>query len=124
MTVVKKDGIKEKKSVTKRHFEEREKFIKQMGKDKFDSLAETSEKFARLKDLPFPTRYSWIWGHFLAIWGQCETDMMGNRIFTYGTINDYVECMKVPLSVFDKRILLKMKLWANEQIYEMKEKDK
>lgn len=95
-----------------------------MGKEKFDSLAETSERFAKLKDVPFPTRYSWIWGHFLAIWGQCETDMAGNRIFSFRTINEYVECMKVPLSVIDKRILFKMKIWANEQISEMKEKEK
>lgn len=93
-----------------------------MGKEKFEKLAETSKRFAKLKDLPFPVRYSWIWGHFLAIWGNCETDVMGNRIITFRTINDYVECMKVPLSVIDKRILFKIKLWANEQIREMKEK--
>lgn len=92
-----------------------------MGREKFEQLAKTSERFEKLQDIPFPVQYSWIWGHFLAIWGQCETDLMGNRIFTYRTINEYMECMKVPLTVVDKRILFKMKTWANEQIEKMKD---
>lgn len=46
---------------------------------------------------------------------------MGNVIFTFRTINEYVECMKVPLTVEDKKLLFKMKGWANETISELKE---
>lgn len=49
--------------------------------------------------------------------------MMGNTIFTFRTINDYVECMKVPLEVEDKKMLLKMKAWAQNTISEMQDKD-
>ena len=45
---------------------------------------------------------------------------MGNVDFSFKTINDYVECMKVPLSVSDKKIILKMKSWAISQIVDMK----
>lgn len=59
----------------------------------------------------------------MQIWQHCEYDMAGNIIFTYRTINDYVECMKVPLSVEDKNELLKMKTWALSVISDLKEKD-
>ena len=75
-----------------------------------------------LRDIPIPDRYRWIWKHVLNIWYQCEHDMMGNIIFTYGTVNDYVECMKVPLTVIDKKILFKMKGWALDTISELKNK--
>ena len=47
---------------------------------------------------------------------------MGNVNFSFETINAYVECFKVPLSVRDKKLLFKMKAWACNQIAEMKEK--
>ncbi len=50
--------------------------------------------------------------------------MSGNAIFTYRTVNEYVECMKVPFTVEDKQYLFKMKNWALESISELKEKDK
>lgn len=48
---------------------------------------------------------------------------MGNIIFTFHTINDYVECMKVPLTVEDKKMILKMKAWAQNTISEMSDKN-
>lgn len=57
----------------------------------------------------------------MQIWQNAEHDMMGNVIFTFRTINEYVECMKVPLTVEDKKYLFKMKQWANESIAELKE---
>lgn len=59
----------------------------------------------------------------MRIWQNCEYDALGNVIFTYRTVNDYVECMKVPLSVEDKRCLFKMKFWALGVIAEFRKKD-
>lgn len=59
----------------------------------------------------------------MQIWQNAEHDMMGNVIFTFRTINEYVECMKVPLSVLDKKQLFKMKSWALEAIAELKDKE-
>ena len=47
--------------------------------------------------------------------------MSGNVIFTYRTIMDYEECMKVPFRVCDKELLMKIKAWACNQIAEMRE---
>lgn len=54
------------------------------------------------------------------IWNQCEYDFNGNPIFSYRTVNEYVECMKVPLSVLDKKMLFTIKNWALETYYEVK----
>lgn len=59
----------------------------------------------------------------MQIWQNAEYDMMGNVIFTYRTINDYVECMKVPLSIEDKKELFKMKGWALAAISELKKNE-
>lgn len=60
----------------------------------------------------------------MQIWQNCEHDMMGNVIFTYRTINEYIECFKVPLSVEDKKELFKMKTWAMNAIAELEEDKK
>lgn len=91
--------------------------------EEFDRLCAMDESKAKLKDIPIPKQYSWIWRHFLSIWYQCEHDMMGNIIFTYRTVNDYVECMKVPLTVLDKKYLFKMKEWAIESVSEVRDKE-
>lgn len=57
----------------------------------------------------------------MQIWQNAEHDMMGNVIFTFRTVNEYVECMKVPFTVEDKKNLFKMKQWALEAISELKE---
>lgn len=90
---------------------------------KFKELCKKSPTTAKLQDIPIPKQYEWIWKHFLNIWYQCEYDMVGNIIFTYATVNEYVECMKVPLTVLDKKCLFKMKGWALETISEVREKE-
>lgn len=55
------------------------------------------------------------------IWHNCEHDINGNVIFTFHTLNEYVECMKVPLSVRDKKMILKIKHWAANAIADMQE---
>lgn len=59
----------------------------------------------------------------MLIWQNAEYDINGNVVFTYRTINEYVECMKVPLTVEDKKLLFKMKSWALGAIAELKSKE-
>lgn len=111
-----------------RNVDVREKIInscrdKRDGWKKFYDMGERDEKYKNLRDVPCPIEYSWIFRHFMQIWQNCEHDMMGNVIFTFRTINEYVECMKVPLTVEDKKCLLKMKQWAMETIAEFKDKE-
>lgn len=44
--------------------------------------------------------------------------MSGQRMFTFRTLNEYIQCMKVPLTVAEKKLLLNMKHWADEVIAE------
>ena len=108
----------------------REKFIEQRsgpnkdrkkGEAAFFAMGERDEKWKKLRDIPIPKEYSWIFRHFMEIWRGCEYDFAGNIIFTFRTINDYVECMKVPLTVEDKKCLFRMKAWACNTIADMKE---
>lgn len=123
----------------KKNIDIRKRILKSMGYDEdikktwknkksalaeFDRLCAMDSSKEKLKDIPIPTRYFWIWKHFLNIWYQCEYDISGNVIFTYRTVNDYVECMKVPLTVLDKKCLFKMKEWALEIIQEVRDKEK
>lgn len=110
----------------------REEFIKRRsgpkkdrkkGEKAFFEMGERDENWKKLRDIPIPPEYKWIFRHFLEIWRGCEYDFGGNIVFTFRTINDYVECMKVPLTVEDKRCLFKMKAWACNTIAEMKEKN-
>lgn len=115
-----------------RNVDEREKIIelrsgpkkdRKRGERFFFELGEKDEKWKKLRDIPIPPEYSWIFRHFMEIWRGCEYDFAGNIIFTFRTINDYVECMKVPLTVEDKKCLFRMKVWAVNTIAEMKEKE-
>lgn len=111
-----------------RNVDVREKIInsgrdKRAGWKKFFDLGERDEKYKKLRDVPCPPEFSWIFRHFMQIWQNCEYDMAGNVIFTFRTINEYVECMKVPLTVEDKKYLLKMKAWACNVIAELRDKE-
>ena len=114
-----------------RNVDKREKFIQNFGgKDRkkgerrFFEIGETDEQYKKLRELPPPPKFKWIYRHFMTIWQNCEYDFGGNVIFTFRTVNEYVECMKVPFTVEEKRLLFKMKQWALEAISELKEKDK
>ena len=106
-----------------RNVDERQRFIEKFGKQKFLEVCEKDPHFEELKEVPCPPEYEWIFRHFMSIWQNCEYDISGNIIFTYRTVNEYVECMKAPLTVEDKKQLFKMKSWAMEAISELKEKD-
>jgi hypothetical protein len=125
-----KGGKETTETEWKRNVDLREKFIKsrggnnrKLGEQKFFEMGETEERYKKLRDIPIPKEYNWIFKHFMQIWQGCDYDMMGNIIFTFHTINEYVECMEVPLTVEDKKMLLKMKAWACNTISEMKDKN-
>lgn len=53
------------------------------------------------------------------IWSNAEVDgMSGRRQFSFRLLNEYQQCMKVPLTVAEKKLLLKMRSWAEEVIGE------
>lgn len=129
--------MKKGKEVTEtewvRNITQREDFIKtkggvdkdgnvidyQKGYEAFMLISEVDKKWNKLRDIPIPEEYSWIWGHFLNIWNGCTYDFNGNVIFTFQTINEYVQCMKVPLSVEDKKELFRIRTWAVNVISEL-----
>lgn len=113
-----------------RNVDKRENFIKkfggkdrELGEKKFLEVCKKDPNYEKLQDILCPPQYSWIFKHFMQIWQNAEHDMMGNVVFTFRTINEYVECFKVPLTVEDKEELFKMKNWALETISELKEKE-
>ena len=125
-----KGGKETTETEWKRNVDIREKFIKsrggnnrKLGEQKFFEMGEVEEKYKKLRDIPIPKEYNWIFKHFMQIWQGCDYDMMGNIIFTFHTINEYVECMEVPLTVEDKKMLLKMKAWACNTISERRDKN-
>lgn len=126
---VKKNGKKTEELEWVRNIEQRERILKQKGVDRdpdkayeeFYKLGEKNENIKKLRDIPIPEQYKWIWYHFLNIWQGCEWNMSGSIIFTFRTLNDYVECMKVPLTVWDKKRLMLMKAWACNAISELSE---
>jgi hypothetical protein len=108
----------------------RESFIKargggdyQKGEEALITLGEKDSKYKKLRIIPIPDGYKWIFSQFLEIWRGCEFDMSGHVIFTFQTINEYVECMKVPLTVEDKKMIFKMKAWAMNQIFELEKEE-
>jgi hypothetical protein len=119
---------KAKKKVTKKKFtsnyEKRTDFIKKMGEEAFEKVSSVDKKWKKLRDIPIPDGYAWIWNVFLQIWMMCERDFNGNIIFTPRTILDYEQCFGVNLSILDRHLLVKMKDWASEIVYELKNPDK
>ena len=71
-----------------------------------------------------PSRFHWIWLHFLDIWRTCEHDFNGNIVLTPRVLMDYCECFKVTLTVYEKHMVFRMKSWAEDEMYALKEKDK
>lgn len=71
----------------------------------------------------FPEGSKWIWNHFMYIWQNADTkEMTGRPIITFRTLNDYEECMKVRLSIKEKKQILLMKHWAYAAISELEDK--
>lgn len=102
-----------------RNCDSRQKFIERFGEERFKKLTETDSYYSKFKEPVIPPGCKWIFGQFMYIWANAEADgMTGRRIFSFRLINEYVECMKVPLTVAEKKLLLRMRGWAEEVISE------
>ena len=125
---VKKKVFKKGKESTEteyvRNADKKKDFISKFGKEKFEQVAlKDPEVWGKLKEPPFPKEYSWIWFQFLDIWRTCGRDFAGNVILTPRQLMDYCECFKVTLTVFERHLIFRMKTWAEETIYSLKEKE-
>lgn len=80
---------------------------------------ENDSHYKKFKEYPIPDGCKWIFSHFLAIWSNCTRDFNGNVQFGFRSIMDYMECMGVQFTVFERKLLVKMKDWVNETIYSM-----
>lgn len=97
--------------------ERREDFEKKFGKERFARLMETDPYYKKYREAEMPPGCRWIFSQFMYVWTNAPRDgMSGQVIFTFSTLNDYVACMKTPLTVAEKKLLLKMSHWAKEVI--------
>lgn len=115
-----KTGKKETKKKYTSNYEKRTDFIKKMGEEAFEKVSSVDSKWKKLRDIPVPDGFMWIWGVFLQMWRMCERDFNGNIIFTPRTILDYEQCFGVNFTILDRQLLIKMKEWANEIVFELK----
>lgn len=100
-------------------------FIEKFGIEKFNQAVKNDPKrWGKFIEPEFPKNYRWLWFVFLDIWSLCDYDMNGNKILTPRVLCDYCECFKISLTIQEKRIIFKMKTWANDEIYSLREKDK
>lgn len=121
---VMKKGKQETKTEWVRNSDKKKDFIEKFGEQKFHQVAlKDPDKWGKFEEPEFPKRFQWIWFQFLNIWKTCEHDFNGNVIFTPRVILDYCECFCVTLTVNEKHLLFRMKTWAEDVIYSLKEKD-
>lgn len=126
---VKKEVIKKGKKSSKtewvRNSEKKKDFIEKFGEEKFRQAAvKDPERWGKLVEPDFPQGFRWIWLTFLDIWRTCEHDFNGNTVLTPRVLTDYCECFKVSLTVQEKHLIFRIKNWANDEIYLLREKDK
>lgn len=103
--------------------DKREKFIEQFGMEKFDSISKIDKSWSQLLDMDVPKRFAWIWAQFLRLWGTCEHDFGGNTVMTPRSILDYCECFKVSLSVYERQLCFRMRMWAQEEINKLNKEE-
>lgn len=118
-----KSSKKETKTKYVANIEKREDFIKKFGQEEFNRISESDEKWNKLKDIPIPHPFMWLFRHFLMIWRHCEHDLNGNKIFRPVDITQYSECFEVKFTIEEKRLMLLMKEWASSTIIELTSKD-
>lgn len=93
--------------------------MERFGEERFRKLTETDSYYGKFKEPEIPPGCRWIFGQFMYIWTNAEVDgMSGRRQFSFRLLNEYETCMKVPLSVAEKKLLLRMRGWAEEVIAE------
>jgi len=118
-TTVKKNGKDSVERNKRTHNEDRKDMIKRFGKDRFEKLVQTDSHYKMYREPEIPVGFRWLFARFMDIRNNCEYDFNGNVIFTCRTILDYEECMGVTFSLFERRIILKMRDWSNSVVYEL-----
>ncbi len=128
---VDKKVLKDKKETTKTEWvcnaDKKKKFMKDFKlktEEEFIKKIMNDKTMMKLCDMELPQRFTWIWFQFLDMWRTCQRDFNGNVILTPRQIIDYAECFKVSFSVYEKHLIFRMKAWAEDTIYSLREKDK
>lgn len=120
---VKKNGEKSERTEWVCNSDKVKDFIAKFGKERFDTVSKTDENWKKFVPPEFPTRFTWIWYKFLDIWRTCGHDFNGNIILTPRVLMDYCECFMISLTVEEKRLIFRMKAWAEDTIYKLRKKD-
>ena len=128
---VKKEVMRKGKKTTETKYErnsdKKKKFMEGFGlktESDFAKKVSLDKNWSRFVSPTLPSRFLWIWLHFLDIWRTCEHDFNGNIVLTPRVLLDYCECFKVTLTVFERHLIFRMKSWAEDEIYALKEKDR
>lgn len=121
-TINTKTKQKETKTKYVRNIDRREDFIRKFKQKAFDKICEEDESWAKLKTIPIPNGYIWLFNHFLEIWYMCDVDFGGNRIFQTKDILNYCKCFGVNISYYERYLLVKMKGWAMSEISQLDKK--
>ena len=103
------------------HKEERDSFISKFGEKEFERVCVEDKTWAKLQDIEIPPEYSWLFEQFLNMWWSCERDFNGNVIFRPKDILDYEIFIGIQFTYKERGLLLQMKYWAAETVYEVKE---
>lgn len=98
--------------------ETRDAFIKKFSQEEFERVCKEDPSWEKLKDIPIPPQYSWIFEQFIIMWYNCEHDFNGNVIFTVRTILDYEKFIGINFTIKERRLLLDMKSSAFKGINE------
>lgn len=126
---VKKEIFDKGKKVSKtewvRNADKKKDFVEKFGEAKFKEVAKKDPKrWGKLVEPYFPIRYRWLWFTFLDIWRTCSRDFNGNVVLTPRVLIDYCKCFKISLTVSERHLIFRIKSWAEETIYSLRDKDK
>ena len=87
-------------------------------------MCREDERYAKLKPLPVPKPFGWLFEHFKMIYKHGSHDMWGNKILQPIDVINYCECFKVVLTIEERKLIFLMKDWVSEVISELNNNDK
>ena len=106
-----------------RNADRRDTLRKQFGEEKWKNLVENDSHYKKYKDPEVPEGNRWIFNQFLYIYFNSGFDSMGgSSLLSFHSLNAYVKCMEAPLTIAEKKLILKMKGWASETISDFDKK--
>ena len=101
------------KYVTRTNAEDRADYIKNLGKECFDS----NEAFDYLRDPHIPFCFLFIFNAFLEIYNQCH------EVMTWTDIRSYAIMRKIDFRQVEIDYIIKCNSWANAQIKKMRDEE-